>query len=225
MGQTEHEGVDELLEDAAATFGTTIRPLAGGYSGETFLVGDEGEEGDVAVLRIYARNTGRCVVDAALLRLLHGLVPVPRVLAERPAADGQPGVLVTERLPGERLDLVLSSTTGEQRMAMGRALGRVLARLSGVPQLRFGMFDGPNLTVSTNDLPDDGLTGWAQHYRDTGRLASWSEADWQGLLTLVDTAEGDLAGDSLGPLERQELDRVVLVHSDFNPKNVLVDTE
>ncbi|MDQ3664890.1 MAG: phosphotransferase, partial [Actinomycetota bacterium] len=84
-------------------FGTPLRPLVGGYSGETFLVGDHGAE---QVLRIYARNPDRCLVDAALLRLLESVIPVPRVIECRPADGDNPGVLVTERLPGVRLDLV-----------------------------------------------------------------------------------------------------------------------
>ncbi len=193
-------------------FGTPLRPLVGGYSGEIFLVGDHGAE---QVLRIYARNPDRCLVDAALLRLLEGVIPVPRVIECRPADGDNPGVLVTERLPGVRLDLVLGGAGADLRAAIGHELGRVLAALSGIPQVRFGMFADADLSISSAGVPD-GLMAWAGHFRDTGRLASWNEEDYNGLERLLAGAEDELAAD----VARS---RRVLVHSDFNPKNILVD--
>ncbi len=191
--------------------GMPLQPLAGGYSGETFLVGDGA---DSVVLRVYHRNPGRCVVDAALLRLVAGLLPVPRVLEQRPATDGRPGVLVTERLPGERLDQVLPRLSDPDRERVGRHLGQVLARLSGIPMPRFGMLDGDDLRVTSDDVPVD-LVEWAHAYRTDGRLAGWADRDFEDLLVLCDDAEDLLAGD--------EVPRHVLAHSDFNPKNLLVD--
>ncbi len=210
-------------------FGAKLRPMAGGYSGETFLVGDESDNaapGDAVVLRIYSRHPDRCLVDASLLALVAGIVPAPRVVDVRPPQGDRPGVLVTTRLPGERLDLLLPSASAEMRTTLGRTLGRVLARLSGIAMLRFGMFGGPDLHLAT-DAPV-GLTEWAQHFRDSGRLAAWRAEDWESLLTLIDGAETllqggdgeDRANDSRADAARS---RRVLVHSDFNPKNILVD--
>lgn len=203
--------------------GVPLRPLSGGYSGETFLVGDD--PADQLVLRIYQRQPERAAVDAALLRLLNGVLPVPGVVEVRPPLDGQPALLVTTRLPGERLDLLLPSTSAELRTTLGRSLGRVLATLSGIPMLRFGMFEGPDLHLAT-DAPGGGLTDWAQHFRDSGRLAAWREEDWESLLRLIDGAETLLEGGGGGandPRADAARSRTVLVHSDFNPKNILVD--
>jgi hypothetical protein len=80
-----------------------LEPLPGGFS-ETFVTESAGER---AVVRIYARRgAGRgaaAEIDAAVLRLVRGLLPVPEVLEVRPpdpAADA-PGMLVTSfnRLP------------------------------------------------------------------------------------------------------------------------------
>ena len=64
----------------------TLTPLAGGWSGETFVSQVGGER---TVVRIYARPShrgGRAhEVDAALLHLVRGLVPVPEVLEVRRA--------------------------------------------------------------------------------------------------------------------------------------------
>ena len=65
---------------------TSLTPLAGGWSGETFVADVAGER---SVVRIYARPSHRGAaaheVDAALLRLVRGLVPVPEVLEVRRA--------------------------------------------------------------------------------------------------------------------------------------------
>jgi len=202
-------------------FGMPLRPLAGGYSGETFLVGEPGDE---QVVRIYGRSPHRCLVDAALLRLLEGVLPVPRVIDCRPADDDKPGVLVTERLAGVRLDVVLVDASADLRRAIGHGLGRVLAVLSGIPEVRFGMFVDADLTISSTGVPDS-LTAWAGHFRDAGRLAAWKDEDYHALEALLAAAEEKLAGEtSPGDSDQgASLSRVVLVHSDFNAKNLLVD--
>jgi aminoglycoside phosphotransferase (APT) family kinase protein len=230
--------------------GTPMMPLAGGYSGETFLVGEPGDE---VVLRVYERQPDRAVVDASLLRLLDGIVPVPRVVEVRRSDAGRPGVLVTERLPGERLDLLMPHAEPDVLARIGHHVGHVLAALSGVPMPRFGELVGADLAVSEGGLPADDLTAWAWHFRDEGRLASWPDAEWKGLLDLAAEADDHLAGDHLagdhlagdhlagdhlagdqrGTEAGVEADaepgaaytRRVLVHSDFNPKNLLVDPE
>lgn len=204
-------------------FGTPMTPLAGGYGGETFLVGGDGA--DEVVLRIYRRDPARAVIDASLLRLARGILPVAEVIEARPAHAGQPGILVTERLPGERLDLILPAATAEQRVEVGRNLGRLLATLSGIPMLRFGMFEGADLELSA-EAPRPDLLSWARHYRDTSRLGGWSEPDWRRLLALVAEAEERLAGDHPAGRETDPgFGRFVLAHSDFNPKNLLVDPD
>ena len=87
-----------------------LEPLAGGHSGETFLADAAGER---TVVRIYGersawRGAEAPQVDAAVLALVRGLLPVPEVLEVRRAdATGSPGLLVTTFLPGTRLELLL----------------------------------------------------------------------------------------------------------------------
>ena len=197
-------------------FGTTVTPLDGGYSGETFLVGDD--PADQVVLRIYRRNPDRALVDASLLRLMRGIVSVPEVIEARPARGDDPALLVTEKLDGMPLDVLLRhDPPGVDWEELGLEVGVMLARLSGIPFLEPGLFDGPPLTVSQEDMPDD-LREFAQYYRDHGRLAAWQDRDFDALLDLVDAAEDISAEAAL-----ESGGRTVLVHSDFNPKNILVD--
>lgn len=123
-------------------------------------------------------------VQAALLRLVRGLLPVPAVLEQRP------GLLVTEFLPGVRGDLLLPTLRGDELRRVGESFGRVAAALGGMPMLRRGVFADGDLRIEPFDvgLPDS-----------LGELRARAEA-------LLD-----------------EETRTCLVHSDLNPKNLLVD--
>ena len=95
----------------------TMVPLEGGYSGKTFLAEMAGER---TVVRIYAddrRGANAAEVDAAVLRLVHGLLPVPEVLEVRrgDGASGAPGLLVTSFLPGTPLDRLLPTAFEDLR--------------------------------------------------------------------------------------------------------------
>jgi aminoglycoside phosphotransferase (APT) family kinase protein len=185
-------------------------PLTGGYGGETYAVSAGGED---AVLRLYVRNPARAAVDVSLLRLVRGLLPVPRVLDAMPESigDGAPPYVLTERLPGVNLEKYLKTAGDRERQKVGEQLGELLVRLSGMPFLTSGEFIGRELAIEPFDLGD--LRQWFnRHAEDIG----FSRSQAGSLYDVLDAAE-DLAADGPG--------RVCLVHSDFNPKNLLVDPE
>jgi aminoglycoside phosphotransferase (APT) family kinase protein len=190
-----------------------VTPLAGGHSGRTFVGEVAGER---AVVRIYppgdARGPEAPEVDRAVLHLVRGLVPVPDVAEVRRAdpATGQPGLLVTSWMPGERGDVavarLVAAADRDGLRRLGAALGRVAGTLAGMPTLRPGPFLDAGLRVG--ELADTGLPEWVE-----ARLGHWSSAD-RARLTAVARPAQDLL-DGVG--------RACLVHSDLNPKNVLVD--
>ena len=193
--------------------GTALTPLAGGHSGRTFLGDVAGER---AVVRVYppgdARGAEAPEVDEAVLRLVRGLLPVPEVVEvrrEQPAA-GHPGLLVTEWLPGERGDLVVADLVAagdhDGLARLGTATGRVAGTLAGMPMLRPGPF--VDATLALGDFPDGGLPEWVEL-----RLAAWPPHDRARLGEVAARAQDVL--DTVG--------RSCLVHSDLNPKNLLVD--
>ncbi|MFN8195066.1 MAG: phosphotransferase [Nocardioidaceae bacterium] len=194
---------------------TSLIPLEGGWSGETFLAEAAGER---SVVRIYARPSHRGAaaheVDAALLRLVRGLLPVPEVLEVRRAdpAAGLPALLVTSLLPGTRADLLLPGLDDEAAAVVGDRLGALAADIAGIPQPRAGRFVDGNLTVEPFGAADD-LPGWVEEHRT--QLVGWSSDEVAGLLEVCDRGQRLL--DSVG--------RVALVHSDLNPKNLLVDPD
>jgi aminoglycoside phosphotransferase (APT) family kinase protein len=184
-------------------------PLTGGYGGETYAVSAAGED---AVLRLYVRHPARAAVDVSLMRLVRGLLPVPRVLDAMPEVSDQgPPYVLTERLPGVNLELYLETAAADERRKVGEQLGELLVRLSGMPFLTFGEFRGRELAIES--FGAGGLTQWFnKHVQDMGLTRDQADC-MDGVL---DQAE-DLAATGV--------DRVCLVHSDFNPKNLLVDPE
>lgn len=183
-------------------------PLAGGWSGETFLAEVAGER---SVVRIYAargRGPQAPDVDAAVLRLVRGLVPVPEVLEVRPGVDAAPGLLVTAWMPGERGDLLLPRLDDPDLASLGARVGRIAADLAGMPQLRAGELVDGELRVRAWD-PD------LPAYVDQCLAArpDWSAAELSALRDVAAAAQDRL--DAMG--------RTCLVHGDLNPKNILVD--
>jgi aminoglycoside phosphotransferase (APT) family kinase protein len=185
-------------------------PLAGGWSGETF-VAEAGEER--SVVRIYPpgkRDDAAPEIDAAVLSLVRGLVPVPEVLEVRRgvAAADQPGLLVTSYLPGVRGDDLLPTLDDDGLATIGGRLGGLLADLAGMPTLRAGPFVDSDLTIG--DFGVDGLPGFVD---DHAAGLAWGGTLLDGLRHVAVRAQALL----------DEVGRTCLVHSDANPKNLLVD--
>lgn len=196
------------------TFPTALVPLAGGHSGETFLAEVAGEQ---AVVRIYGprsrwRGALAPEIDAAVLGLVRGLLPVAQVLEVRrgdPAGD-LPGLLVTSRLPGERLDDVLPGLDRAARLRVGAALGTLVGRLGHLALPRPGMFLDRELTIGPLPAHALDLPAWVEHH--AGGLAL-TEPELDGLRAAAEDAQAVL----------EQTDRCCLVHGDLNPKNLLVE--
>lgn len=196
-----------------------LTPLEGGWSGETFVsgVGDQR-----VVIRIYAapgdRGEHAQHIDAALLRLVSGLIPVPRVLEARRPVDDAPGLLVTSFEPGERGDLLVArliETDDLDGLArVGRSLGGVLADLGGMPHLEAGTFVDDTLRVAPFPAASD-LADWVDLHEAPLVERGWGTDDLTSLRALADRAQ-----DLLDTVPRR-----CLVHGDFNPKNLLIDPE
>jgi aminoglycoside phosphotransferase (APT) family kinase protein len=193
--------------------GATLTPLTGGWSGQTFLAETAGER---TVVRVYPpgrRDDAAPEIDAAVMRLVRGLVPVPEILEVRrgQVSAERPGLLVTSYVAGERGDLVLPTLDDAGLALLGRQVGALVAALAGMPTLRSGPFVTPDLDIGDFGVPD-GLPGFVAARADE---LGW-EADLLDSLTAVaERAEARL--DQVG--------RTCVVHSDANPKNLLVDPE
>jgi Ser/Thr protein kinase RdoA (MazF antagonist) len=196
------------------TFPTSLLPLAGGHSGETFLAEVAGEQ---TVVRVYGpRSAGRGPlapeIDAAVLELVRGLVPVPEVLEVRrahPDAD-LPGLLVVSWLPGERLDLLLPTLRDDRLAHVGTQLGTLVGRLGHMVQPRPGFFADRSLALA--ELP-----------RELRDLPAWVDFHAGDLEHALVEDLRRVADDAQDLLDQQR--RACLVHSDLNAKNLLIDPD
>ncbi|WP_020014684.1 phosphotransferase family protein [Promicromonospora sukumoe] len=201
--------------------GHLLEPLAGGWSGETFLQVPGSGGGDRLVARFFddARHApGAAGIQAALLERVRTALPVPAVHQAHDGDGVLPGLLVTELLPGERGDLVLARLVSEHReggrrtaalSALGTALGRIAGTLAAMPMSRTGLFADATLRIEPFDLR---LPDWVDTHAPRLGQAGWSDGEVADLRAVAERAAVDL--DGAAPC---------LVHSDLNPKNVLVD--
>jgi aminoglycoside phosphotransferase (APT) family kinase protein len=199
-------------ELSALVGGAEVVPLSGGYSGETFLVTGAGQQ---AVLRLYAREPARAVVDQALLERLGGLLPVPRVLeaVTVPAGTGRPPFLLLEALPGDRLDLVLPAADEPLRHRLGEAVAGVLTLLATERMPRAGLFLDASLDPAPFPPGSGDQVGFLAAHLGRPWFAELTDAERAGLRTVARRARAVTATPA----------RIALVHADFNPKNLLVD--
>ncbi|WP_152360340.1 phosphotransferase family protein [Microlunatus speluncae] len=188
-----------------------VRRLAGGFSNDTLLVrsGD-----DRYVLRRYLRgNTS--AVEVALARRLAGVVPVPEIVAAdtEGATAGAPVVLSRFVAGTLGSELLARSSLAEARL-IGIAVGEVLARIGSVAFAAPGFFTGPELEPGPPGMePASGLAAFVDNCLARGNVESaLSEAEVDGLRGLAADWEPRLA--AVHGASR-------LVHSDFNPKNLL----
>jgi aminoglycoside phosphotransferase (APT) family kinase protein len=190
-----------------------LTPLAGGWSGQTFLAEVGGTRSVVRIYRPGERDDAGPEIDAAVLRLVRGIVPVPDVLEVRRglAAADRPGLLVTSYLPGERGDLLLPTLDDDAVRVLGTRLGSLAADLAGMPTLRAGAFVDGDLLIRPF-AGADGLPGFVD---DHASALGWDEPLLARLGTVAAQAQALL--DTVG--------RTCVVHSDLNPKNLLVDEE
>ncbi|MEV4349542.1 phosphotransferase family protein [Actinoplanes sp. NPDC049596] len=182
----------------------STRPLTGGYSNENVLVTtDDGG-------RYVLRRCKRPEVEAALARRAGGVVPTAEVIA----VDAN--VLLMAFVPGRLLGDVIDELSPLDAAALGRDVGRTLAALGSVTFDDPGFFTGGSLATGAEE-PTDGLDVFVRRCLDEGNAAGYLTAEEQSeLLRLAARSAAELA-ELRG--SRQ------LVHSDFNPKNLLVSVE
>jgi Ser/Thr protein kinase RdoA (MazF antagonist) len=191
-----------------------LRHLPGGYSHEAFLAE---LDGSTVVLRVYgaglrSRGPEAPSVQRGVLRLAHGLIPVPEVVA---FSEGPPATLATSLLPGVPLNTVLETADPELQERLGRSMGEILGRLSGMALSGAGPFLDHQQTLGPLDP-------------DSFSLVTWLDAHWEGtaLASLGYEAHQPLSdlchrGDELLAISK----RACLTHGDLNPRNVLCDPQ
>ncbi|HEX3003971.1 MAG TPA: phosphotransferase [Angustibacter sp.] len=190
------------------------RAAEGGFSAETF-VGTYFRER--AYLRLYLREPRRAVIDLAVMRRLHGLVPQPQVLAAEPrGVPGLPPYIVTAGVDGQRADVLLDrGLPVPAANALGRQCARLVSVLRGVRSDRPGPWLDADLRVG--DWPEHlrTLQRWFDHLEPGLAAAGLGRRSTPGLRPLVRAASQRLASAGERPAS--------LVHGDLNGKNLIID--
>ena len=190
----------------------TWDPLPGGWSGESFLAEIDGVRSVVRICATPSARGGRAAdVDAALMRLVKGLVPVPEVMEVRAAQDGNPPLLITRYVPGARADDLVREQDDRVLVSLGVQLGRIAGTLAGMPVLAAGHFVDAGLSTEPFVPEADDLISHVTSRLP--RLRDFGPARTQGLLEVARAAQDELDG----------VGRTSLVHGDLTLKNVVVD--
>ncbi|MEO6087521.1 MAG: phosphotransferase [Umezawaea sp.] len=188
------------------------RTLTGGYRNHNLqLVTDNGEQ--FVLRRFLHGNT--CAIEAALAARLTGVAPVAEVIAADPqgATAGQP-VMLSRFIPGVLLSDALSAVDGDQARQLGHAVGATLAAIGVVTFSRPGFLVDPDPILDADGTePTAALPAFVERCLRNGNAHhALTPAERNALLRHA-TQHAPLLTAVSG--SRQ------LVHSDFNPKNVL----
>lgn len=200
----------EEAEAVAGVLGRRVMSaatLAGGYSHETSLLTLDG--GGHVVARWGGPDPA---VEAAVMALGRRHAPVPEVLAVLPATEHTRPAMVLAHVPGTPLSQVLADGGGDLA-ALGAEVGRVVAGIGAATLDRPGFFAGEHLAVAamppwSAQLPEFAAACMAKTADE--RLDSATRRSWSGLCAAHAPALTRIDGVAR------------LVHSDVNPKNILV---
>jgi fructokinase len=194
-----------------------VTSLAGGFS-SAVLLADPGDGGPPVVVRYPGVGAAAVAREALLATRLAGMVPVPEVLVADPAGDavGRP-CLITAWAGGCAAAEVLAGDGAGDGFELGRALGRTLGVIGTVRFGRGGLLDerlepfGDPWFVDTAAETVAFMREWLDPGGDVRPVLGAEAADtW--LSRIAEAAPG------LGAVDGARS----LVHSDYNPKNVMV---
>ncbi|MFD7643421.1 phosphotransferase family protein [Kitasatospora sp. NPDC059795] len=166
------------------------------------------------------RNT--CEVEAALLRRLHGRLPLPELVAADPdgAATGCPSLLY-RYIRGVPLTEALADASGPAAADLGRAVGAALALVSGWELPRPGRFEEASLVPQPPDGRSD-LQAFVEHCLAVAERRPPPAGGAAPRLGASDARTLRRLAERAAPLCARAAADHRLVHNDFNPKNLLV---
>lgn len=177
--------------------------LAGGFSHQTYLLTLTDRQ---VVVRLGGPGHD---VEAAVMAVAHRYVPVPRIL--KVVGSSARSAMVLEYVAGTPLSQVLAD--GTELRELGVEVGRVAAAVSSATFDRPGFFADAELSVKPERSWSQQLPGFGAECMDRVPSAR--------LDTVTRDAWADLCAAHAPALVAVD-DHTHLVHSDLNPKNILV---
>lgn len=166
------------------------------------------------LVRLWVRDPGAAARELALLRLVAGRVPVPRVLhaaADNPVT-GHPYAIL-EWVDGQRLDTAIARDAAGAA-ALGAAAGAALAGIHSFHFDRTGFLDAAPAVSVPAEIGGAGLAGFLHDCLVEGSGGERLGAALTDAVLAFAAREGALLDGWDGP--------PCLTHSDFNGSNILV---
>lgn len=206
---------DEQIEAfVAPVFGSrafvTATPLTGGKINSNYKLTLNGAPG-TAVLRFYARGRKTCLLERDVLGRVHGTLPAPAVLHD--GSEHEIPFLITSWVSGTLLSTALDASQ-KSHFSLGQNTGSVLANIHAVTFQKSGFF-GQGLDIRETFQPGQSALLSFMRPALEGRAAKRLGADLtERLRTLIGWA---------APLLDDLPSKASLIHSDFNPPNLMVE--
>lgn len=197
--------------DLQRQLGTTVlhgELLSGGLRNTNYCL-QLADAARPVVLRLYTADAAACPREAALMQLLAGRVPVPRVLRAEPTAD--PPWSLFEWMDGQRFDHMLVHASTDEVEQACRSAGEVLAAIHAI------RFDGPGFLGPNLEIAEPMGYAWL-----TGVRAFFSQPRAHELVG------GELADELVRLVDREgwrlaaAWGQARLLHADYKPWNLLV---
>jgi aminoglycoside phosphotransferase (APT) family kinase protein len=190
----------------------SANPISGGLANTNYLLHMSGSIGP-AVLRVYTRDPEACAREAAVLATVDESIPSPQVLYFDDSLTLVPHPLLVETwLPGTRLQDILGDDGLIVRL--GPAIGGVAARI-GAARFEAPGFFGPELPLRPSGPLPDLVTYIHDCLDSTPARKSIGDALCDQVKSFVTANRDYLDFDGSARL----------VHGDYKPSNLLVDTE
>ncbi len=196
---------------------TSAEHVSGGLANTNYRVTLAGRD-DPVVVRFYTREPQACAREAALLRLVAGVVPVPEALYVAPEAERfDYPYIVLSWMDGTPLIDALATLEPAEAPALAAALGAVAAHIGSFTFAEPG-FLGPDLAICERlAIGPEGLRHYLRKMVVAGRgAARLGPSLTRRLLTQVDTC-----ADELTPVAGARS----LIHADYKDGNILVRRE
>lgn len=194
-----------------------VERLPGGLANTNYRV-RLADGGPPVVVRLYTRDPDACAREVALLRLVAGAVPAPRVLCADPDASRYryPSVVLSW-VEGTPLLDALPTLAPAEAPALAAALGATAARIGAFTFAEPG-FLGPDLAIREPlTIGPEGLRAYIHEMLFAGRAGSRLGHPLRDRLWAVLDGQAD----TLAPLAGQRS----LVHADYKDGNLLVARE
>lgn len=167
-------------------------------------------EPSIALLRLYARGQNTCVMERDLLQMLDTRVPVAKVLFD--GSDNVTPFLVLSWIKGETLDHTLTQQT-RSPAELGSQVGKALANIHSIDYPDAGFF-GKSLKIeSPFNIGQESFHSFVDPALNGRAAARLGEVRTKYLRDFCQRA---------APLLDQLPKRACLVHSDFNPPNLMI---